>query len=49
MEAVVLYAYKMRNLTQIIFNFTNILIKNVVLWFADILLHKWYILQIIYN
>ena len=42
MEAVGFQDYKMRNFTQITFNFTNSWNKGVVLWFSDIILHKWY-------
>ena len=42
MEAVGFFDYKMRDFTQIAFNFTNRWNMGVVSWFSDIILHKWY-------
>ena len=46
MEALGLFEYKMRDFTQIVFNFTNRWSNGVVSWFADVILQKWYFPQI---
>ena len=42
MEAVGFFDYKIRNFTQITFNFTNMGSKGIVSRYSDFIWHKWY-------
>ena len=42
METVGIFDYEMNSFIQITFNFTNKWSKDVVWWFTDMILHKWY-------